>query len=147
MAARRRLITAVAEVNRTRRPEHDIVLRLRILATVGTSVVAVVLSGAAPVGESLVVLALLPVGFWWSHTHRDSSNYVAKALISVAALLSLLRFFDGLVGIGTADDARLPLTLMFLEIQVLHAFDLPQRRDLVFTLSSSLALMGLAVAT
>src|SRR5690606_26650863 len=120
---------AVAEVNRTRRPEHDRGLRVRMLISVAISVVAVLLSGAAPVGESLVVLALLPVGFWWSYTHRESSNYLAKGLISVAALAVLWRFFGGLIGVGSVDDARLPLTLMFLEIQVLHAFDLPQRRD------------------
>lgn len=147
MAARRRLITALADVNRTRRPEHDLTLRLRILVAVAISILAVLLSGAAPVAEALVVMALLPVGFWWSHRQRASSNFVAKGLISAAALVVLARFFRGLVGIGTIDDARLPLTLMFLEIQVLHAFDLPQRRDLVFTLASSLALIGLAVST
>lgn len=147
MAARRRLITTLADVNRTRRPEHDTTLRVRILVTVAISILAVMLSGAAPFAESLLVLALLPAGFWWSHRRRASSNFVAKGVISIAAVLVLLRFFGGLVGIGSVDDARLPLTLMFLEIQVLHAFDLPQRRDLVFTLSSSLALIGLAVST
>ncbi len=145
--ARLRLIGAVADVNRTRRPEHDTVLRMRILAAVCTSVVAVVAAGAAPLGESLLVLALLPVGFLWSHRQRESSNFAAKGVISLLAMGALYRFFADIMTIGTVDDARLPLTLMFLEIQVLHAFDLPQRRDLVFTLSSSLALMGLAVAT
>ncbi len=142
-----RLIAAIANVNRTHRPEHDRVLRIRILVTVCISVVSVILSGAAPLAESLAILLLLPVGFLWSYHHRTSSNYAAKAIISVLALGALWRFFSDILNVGSIDDARLPLTLMFLEIQVLHAFDLPQRRDLVFTLSSSLALIGLAVST
>ena len=138
--------SAVADVNRTRRPETDRVLRGLILGTVLVAVLAVAASGTAPPAEATAVLVLLPAGFWWSERQRASSNYVAKAIISVLALVVLARFFGGLVGIGSIDDARLPLTLLFLEIQVLHAFDLPQRRDLMFTLSSSLALVGLAVA-
>ena len=145
-APRRGLLAKVAEVNRTRRPEHDVVLRLLILGTVLFGVIAVLASGAAPAAESVAVLVLLPVGFYWSHRQRRSSNLIAKGVISVVVLIVLWRFFDGVRGIGSVDDARLPLTVMFLEIQVLHAFDLPQRRDLLFTMSSSLALVALALA-
>lgn len=140
------LLAKIAEVNRTKRPEHDRPLRLWILAAVCTSVIAVTASGGVPIAEPLAVLALLPVGFGWSYRHRDDSNLMAKVIISLLAAVVLVRFFQGIFGISAIDDARIPLTLMFLEIQVLHSFDLPQRRDLVFTLSSSLALMGLSLA-
>ncbi|MEE8603613.1 transglutaminase TgpA family protein [Euzebya tangerina] len=145
-SAGRRALAMVAEVNRTKRPEHDIVLRCLILGTVVLGVLAVVAAGAAPLLETLLVLLLLPVGFIWSHRQRRSSNLTAKGIISVLVILVLWRFFGDVRGIGNVDDARLPLTVMFLEIQVLHAFDLPQRRDLMFTLTSSLALVALALA-
>ena len=145
--AGRRLIEAIAEVNTTRRPEHDVVLRVAVLVAVVTGALAVLLAGAAPVGEAAAIVALLPLAFLWSHRRRTESNWAAKVVISVLAVAVLIRFFDGLSGITTVDDARLPLSVLFLEIQVLHAFDLPQRRDLMFSLVSSLALLGLALAT
>jgi protein-glutamine gamma-glutamyltransferase len=141
-----RLIRAVAEVNRTRRPEHDGRLRLLVLGAVCTAVLAVLLSRAVPPAEAAAVLLLLPAGFAWSWRQRTSSNYAAKALISVLAVGALWLFFADLLQVQSVDDARLPLTRLFLQIQVLHALDLPQRRDLAFTLGSSLALVALAAA-
>ena len=142
-----RLIRAVAEVNTTRRPEHDITLRVAVLVAVMAGALAVLFAGAAPLGESTAIVLVMPLAFLWSHRRRNDSNWAAKIVISVLAVAVLIRFFDGLSGITTVDDARLPLSVLFLEIQVLHAFDLPQRRDLMFGLVSSLALLGLALAT
>lgn len=146
MAVGRRLIRQVAEVNATRRPEHDRRLRALVLATVLIGVAAVLLTVPTARGEAAAVLVVLPAAFWWSDRRRESANMVAKGVISVLAVLVLVRFFRLLTGITTVDDARLPLTLLFLEIQVLHAFDLPQRRDLMFSLTSSLALVAMALA-
>lgn len=143
----RRLLSAVATVNATRRPEHDVWLRAFVLGAVLVGVLAVGLTSTAPAVEVVAVLLALPPAFLWSHARRSSSNWGAKIAISVLAIVVLLRFFDGLGGISTVDDARRPLTMLFLEIQVLHAFDLPQRRDLLFSLASSLALVTLALAS
>ena len=40
------------------------------------------------------------------------------------------------------DQARIPLASLFLWVQVLHAFDVPRRRDLSFSVVSSLILMA-----
>ena len=146
MAVARRLIRQVAEVNATRRVEHDRGLRALVLATVLVGVAAVLLTVPSARGEATAVLVVLPAAFWWSDRRRESANMVAKGVISVLAVLVLVRFFRLLAGITTVDDARLPLTLLFLDIQVLHAFDLPQRRDLMFSLTSSLALVAMALA-
>ena len=142
-----RLIRAVAEVNTTRRPEHDVTLRVAVLVAVMAGALAVLFAGAAPLGESTAIVLVMPLAFLWSHRRRNDSNWAAKIVISVLAVAVLIRFFDGLSGITTVDDARRPLSVLFLEIQVLHSFDLPQRRDLMFGLVSSLALLGLALAT
>lgn len=143
----RGLSAAIARVNATTRPEHDVRLRAWVLGAVLLAVGSVGVVGAAPLLEVAVVAALLPAAFVWSWRSRRSSNGVAKILISLVALFSLVRFFNDLSGIATVDDARVPLTSLFLAVQVLHAFDLPQRRDLMFTLGSSLALLALAAAS
>ena len=108
--ARGRMIEAIARVNATRRPEHDVRLRALVLGTVVVAVLAVAVAGAAHPVEALLVAALLPLGFLWSHQRRARSNGVAKIVISIGAVLALLRFFADRSGISTVDDARAPLT-------------------------------------
>jgi transglutaminase-like putative cysteine protease len=48
--------------------------------------------------------------------------------------------------ITTADEARAPLAALFLWVQVLHAFDVPRRRDLAFSMVSSTTLVAVAGA-
>jgi transglutaminase-like putative cysteine protease len=47
-------------------------------------------------------------------------------------------------GVASLDQVRFPLADLFLWIQVLHGFDLPARKDLNFSLGSSLTLMAAA---
>jgi transglutaminase-like putative cysteine protease len=42
----------------------------------------------------------------------------------------------------SVDEARVPLATLFLWVQVLHSFDVPRRRDLAFSMVSSLILMA-----
>lgn len=138
-----RLIDAVQEVNRTRRPEHDPVLRVLVLAAVEVSVLAVLVGGTAPVDVSLAALVLLPVGAWVSWRRRHGDNLGIKAALTLGAVWALREFFVGVQTAQTVDDTRLPLAALFVTVQVLHGFDLPQRRDLGFTLASSLTLVTL----
>lgn len=140
----RRLYEAFRRVNRTARPEGSVVLRGAVLATVMIAVVAVAISGAAAAGDAIAALVLLPVGAWVSHRRRAADNTWIKVALTVGAALALARFFGDIRTATTIEDTRLPLTGLFLALQILHGFDLPQRRDLGFTLASSLALIGLA---
>jgi transglutaminase-like putative cysteine protease len=68
---------------------------------------------------------------------------VALAAALVVALGSFLRAVEGM---RSFDDARAPLAALFLWVQVLHSFDVPRRRDLGFSVVSSLILMAEAGA-
>lgn len=138
-----RLAQAVRDVNRTRRPEHDPVLRIVVLAAVEVSVLAVLVGGTAPVGTAVAALLLLPVGALVSWNRRRADNLLIKLGLTVGAFLALRTFFLEVAASQTVDDTRLPLAGLFLAVQVLHGFDLPQRRDLGFTLASSLTLVTL----
>lgn len=139
-----RPFAAIRRVNRTTRPEDSVVLRTAVLASVLLAVLGTWASGAASAGDAVAALVLLPVGAWVSYRRRASDNLLIKLAITVGAGLALARFFGDVRVAATIDDTRAPLTGLFLAIQVLHGFDLPQRRDLGFTLASSLTLVALA---
>ncbi|MBW3657414.1 MAG: hypothetical protein KY457_02175, partial [Actinobacteria bacterium] len=134
----------IRRVNRTTRPEGSVVLRAAVLGTVMLAVAGTWASGAATAGDALAALVLLPVGAWVSYRRREDDNLLIKLAITVGAGLALARFFGDVRIAATIDDTRSPLTALFLAVQVLHGFDLPQRRDLGFTLASSLTLVALA---
>ncbi len=56
------------------------------------------------------------------------------------------RFLQSVQLAGSVDQARVPLASLFLWVQVLHAFDVPRRRDLSFSMVSSVILMAEAGA-
>lgn len=110
-----------------------------LIALIGT-----IAAGAAGTIDGIAALVLVPAGNYLSWQRRREKNGFIKALIVVAVVLILARFFNQLSGSGSFDDAREPLTNLFIGVQVLHAFDLPRRRDLSFTLAASLALTVMA---
>ena len=56
------------------------------------------------------------------------------------------QFLGRVESVLTVDQARIPLASLFLWVQMLHAFDVPRRRDLAFSMISSLILMAEAAA-
>jgi len=134
----------VRAANRTGRPEEDRGLRVAVACAVGVSVLGVAVTGAAPLTDAVVVTPLLAAGFAWSHVRRAADNSAMKALLALGALLALWRFFGAVQVSASLDDTRQPLAQLFLAVQVLHAFDVPARRDLGFSLAASLTLVALA---
>lgn len=139
-----RVLDAVKRANTTTSPEGSVVLRASVLATVMLGVLGTWVSGAASVGDALLALVLLPAGAWISYRRRDRDNTAIKLALTLGAVLALMRFFGDVRIASSVDDTRAPLGALFLAVQVLHGFDLPQRRDLGFTLASSLTLIALA---
>jgi protein-glutamine gamma-glutamyltransferase len=141
------VLDAIRRANTTARPEESVTLRIATTASVMLGVAAVLASGAAPAVDAVAALVLLPLGAWVSWRRRAEDNLVIKAVLTVGAGLALWRFFGDVAGSASLDDTRAPLASLFLAVQVLHGFDLPQRRDLGFTLVSSLALVALAATS
>jgi len=139
-----KLYDAFRRVNATKRTEESVLLRVTVLGTVVIAVLGTLVSGAAPVVDGIAALILLPVGAWLSYVRRGRDNTLLKLLLTVGAALALQRFFGDVRGAITIEDTRAPLASLFLAVQVLHGFDLPARRDLGFTIASSLTLIALA---
>ena len=139
-----RLIEVIKEANRPRAPEDSVSLRAVVLATVIMGTLALAVVRAISVFSFIIVVALLCVAYYISHKRRREDNWAIKIGLTFAAILALLNFFRQLSGIATLDEVRFPLADLFLWIQVIHGFDLPARKDLNFSLGSSLALMAAA---
>lgn len=138
------MMNAVKRANTTRVPEESIPLRAVILGAVLTGAAALWAEKAIAPSTFLAVMVALPAAYWISYVRREKDNWHIKIVLAVAAIFALMRFFGQIRGIATLDEVRFPLAEIFLWVQVLHSFDLPARKDLNFSLGSSLALMAIA---
>lgn len=140
------LMNAVRRANRTAVPENSLLLRASTLAAVMTGVAALAAERIIEFTTAGVTLAVLPVAHYVSWRRRDKDNWHMKIAIALGAIVALVRFFNSLNEIDTFDAIRYPLAEVFLWVQLLHSFDVPQRRDLGFSLGSSLVLMATAAS-
>jgi protein-glutamine gamma-glutamyltransferase len=132
-------------VRRTRRrpePEDSIRLRVVALAAVMVSVIALVAQRTVGPGTAAGALLLVPIGFAFSYVRRARRNTIFKLGLAGAMFLALWAFIQAVKAAPSVDDARVALASLFLWTQVLHSFDLPRRRDLAFSVVSSLILMA-----
>jgi len=118
-------------------------MRVVVASAVEVAIAAVVAQpGAVPAPVAIASLMLAPAGYWYSYRHRRSPNLLLKIALSIALLAALGQFLGDVRGVVSVDQARIPLASLFLWVQVLHAFDVPRRRDLAFSMVSSLILIA-----
>jgi len=127
-------------------PEDSIALRVAVGAMVEWSILAVVAQGAVDGVTATVALLAAPAGYAYSYVHRRRPSLMTKIALAIGLLLALGMFLGAARGAQTFDDTRKPLAALFLWVQVLHAFDVPRRRDLGFSSVSSLILIAEAAA-
>ncbi|HVF52544.1 MAG TPA: transglutaminaseTgpA domain-containing protein [Actinomycetota bacterium] len=138
------LIAAIRRANAPRPPEDSIAARVSVFAAVFTGAVALASVQAISGPTATLVLVALPFAYWVSWKRRRKDNWHIKIGLSIGAIFALMRFLGQIGGIATLDEIRFPLADLFLWVQVLHSFDVPARKDLHFSLGSSLTLMAVA---
>jgi transglutaminase-like putative cysteine protease len=138
------LIKKLRQVNRPRRPEDSVALRAAVLGAVMTGTLAVAAERAISPWTAGLITVALPLAYVISYRRRAEDNWHVKIALAAAALMALLRFLGQMRGIATLDEVRFPLADLFLWVQVLHSFDLPARKDLHFSLASSMTLLAIA---
>ena len=129
-----RLETAPPEV------EESFLLRVLVQAMVLVGIAATDVS--ASTGMSAWAMPLSLMGAFWSWQHRHRRNTAAKFCIAIGMLLALAAFFVGLR--GELNDTRLVLAELLVQLQVLHSFDLPRRKDLGYSMVIGLILISVA---
>ena len=126
-------------------PEDSILLRVMVQVLVIVGVVAIdVAAGVATDELPLTVWAapLSVVGAIWSWYNRYKRNVPAKFCLAIGMLVALAAFLGRLV--GELNDTRLLLAELLIQLQVLHSFDLPRRKDLGYSMVIGLILLGVA---
>jgi transglutaminase-like putative cysteine protease len=108
------------------------------------AVAAVIAQGALPAGTAILASVLIPLAYVFSYVRRNERNILLKIVLAFAMLGALYGFMTQVRFANSVDQARVALASLFIWVQVIHSFDLPRRRDLSFSVGSSLALIALA---
>lgn len=143
------VLEAVRQANRPGPPEHSIVFRV---AATGAVVVAIAACWAQGELSSAVAgpsIALVTAGNLVSYQRRARPVRYLKLVLALAVVAAFGWFFVTVSATASAGDLTSvegPLAVLFTMIQVTHAFDVPSRRDLGFSLAGSATLMAVAAA-
>lgn len=121
-------------------PEESIVLRIAVQAMVTIGIIATDVAAETTLSVWAVPLSLF--GAWWSWSQRSKRNMPVKFLLALGMLGALGIFFNNLM--TSLNDTRLTLAELLIQVQVLHSFDLPRRKDLGYSMTIGLILMGVA---
>ncbi len=123
-----------------KRVEESVELRAWVLAAVLVGEAAVLTSGYFGASIGILVPLLTAVAFAVSYRRRRERNILIKVMLAFGALAMLAVFFREVL--SSLYDTRVPLARLFLWVQVIHAFDLPARKDLAYSLVSGLILVA-----
>jgi transglutaminase-like putative cysteine protease len=120
--------------------EDSIALRVLVLGLVVLGIVATDI--ASETTFSLWAVPLSTVGTIWSYYRRHNANIPVKFCIAIGMLIALGAFFGRFI--GQLNDTRLNLAQLLIELQVLHNYDTPRRKDLGYSIVIGLILLGVA---
>ncbi len=142
------LLDSVRRANRTGPPEDSVALRVAAAGSVLTGIAACRAEGELSVTVTLASAALVVVGMVFSYRTRRRPLALVKPVLALAVLAAFAWFFVHVSRGGVNDVSQIesPLAALFVWVQVTHAFDVPARRDLSFSLAGSASLMAVAAA-
>jgi transglutaminase-like putative cysteine protease len=121
-------------------PEESLLLRILVQSMVVVGILATDI--AAETQMSLWAIPLSIIGATWSWYHRHGRNIGAKFGLALAMLGALGYFVAHLI--GSINDTRLVLAELLVQMQVIHTFDLPRRKDLGYSMTIGLILIAVA---
>lgn len=120
--------------------EDSIWLRVLVQLLVVVGIIAT--DVAAETRISLWAVPASILGATWSWYGRRTNNIPVKFCIAIGMLLALASFLWNLR--DSLNDTRLILGELLIQLQVLHSFDLPRRKDLGYSMVIGLILLGVA---
>lgn len=116
---------------------------LRLLAQGLVTIGILATDMAAETTMALWAVPLSFAGAFWSWRRRDQRNVTVKFLLAIGMMVALVLFFRNLL-FGGLNDTRLTLAQLLIQVQVLHSFDLPRRKDLGYSMVIGLILVSVA---
>jgi len=126
--------------------EDGVAMRIAVGAAVEIGLLAVVAQGVLSDRTAFLALVLAPIGYVVSYRRRRGKNVAIKVALACGLFVATARFLGQIGYVTSPDEARAPLAALFLWVQVLHAFDVPRRRDLAFSMVSSTTMIAVGGA-
>ncbi len=142
------IFDAVKRANRPGPPEHSVTLRVACAGAVVTGIAACRAEGELSWTVAGGSITLVIVGMVLAYRTRQRPLPWIKPILAISAVAAFVWFFRQLTGQTIYDVSTVenPLAVLFVWVQVAHAFDVPARRDLAFSLAGSASLMAVAAA-
>jgi protein-glutamine gamma-glutamyltransferase len=137
-------IARIREINARRPPEESAALRAAVTIAVVAAATATLRQGVGGTLLTIATVAGIPGAMIFSHVTRHREGFLLKVLLALGILAAFGQFLVQVTRLrtGVAADVQIPLAELFLWTQLLHSFDVPARRDLQYSLVSSLVLIG-----
>lgn len=123
-------------------PEDSIWLRALAQSLVIVGIVATDIAAETSLWIWAIPLSVL--GAMWSWRQRRRRAIGTKFLLAIGMIGALIFFFIHSFARRETNDLRLVLVELMVQIQVLHSFDLPRRKDLGYSMMIGLILLGVA---
>ena len=101
---------------------------LRVLVQIFVFISIGAMDSVASSGNSAWAIPLSAIAGVWAWYARRKRNVIVKLFIAIAMIAMLVVFLRDLV--RNTDETRLLLARLLIQLQVLHSFDLPRRKDL-----------------
>ena len=143
------LYETVRRANQPGPPEHSVLFRAASAGSVVVAIAACWAQGELPGWLAAGSMVLIVVGNVFSYRRRSHPLPFLKVVLAAVVVGSFVWFFATISNTATAGDlssVERPLAILFTLIQAAHAFDVPSRRDLGFSLAGSATLMAVAAA-
>jgi transglutaminase-like putative cysteine protease len=121
-------------------PENSLLLRVLIQLMVSIGIIAT--DVAAETQMSLWAVPLSLIGATWSWQQRQRPQIGIKFALAAALLVALFHFFQNLL--GNLNDTRMVLAELLVQVQAIHTFDMPRRKDLGYSIIIGVILISVA---
>ena len=139
----------VVQANRPGPAEHSIQFRLASGAAVIVSAAACWSQGELSPAVTVFTVVATVVGNVLSYRRRARPWPAVKPILAVCAIGGFVWFIATVTRTATPGDISTvegPLAVLFAWVLSTHAFDVPARRDVAYSLAGSAALMAVAAA-
>ncbi|MHB1776215.1 MAG: transglutaminase family protein [Acidimicrobiales bacterium] len=143
------LVAAVQRANAPGVPEHSVVFRVATALAVVVAIAACWSQGELAPWLGAVSIGVVVAGNVFSYQRRGRPTPYLKLVLAAAVVGAFLWFFFSIrqaAAAGNLASVEAPLAVLFTLVQAVHAFDVPSRRDLGFSLAGSATLMAVAAA-
>jgi hypothetical protein len=143
------IIEAVRRANAPHAPEDSTLFRTATLIAVLVGIFACSSVGELSSASALIAAIAIAIGMTFSALTRKRPWQWVKILLAIAVIGVFVQFVTSVFGAartGELSSIELPLAGLFTWVQVVHSFDVPARRDLLFSVAAAGALVTVAGA-